>query len=216
MAHIGETPTSVVGNTEGRKLVVETLRARIARKLEFSPEQWSLILGSLLGDACLVYTTRGYAFRVNHGVKQKEYVDWKYERLKVFVNSPPRFAKNCYYFRTVTHNAFSSLRALFYPKGRKEVPEELVASEMNPLILAVWIMDDGSRDGRQLRINSQSFTEKENQFLAHVLRAKLGIETTLNRDKKQFRLRIKQASMPKLIEIVRPYMIPSMLYKFSL
>ena len=203
-------------NTEGRKLVVETLRARKARGLEFSPEQWSLILGSLLGDAYLVWTTRGYAFRVNHGVRQKEYVDWKYEKLKAFVNCPPRFADRCYYFRTVTHDAFSSLRALFYPKGRKEVPRELIASEMNPLILAVWIMDDGSKDSQQLRINSQSFTEEENKFLAEVLRAKFGIETTLNRDKKQFRLRVCQASMRELIKLTRPYVIPTMLYKFSL
>jgi len=203
-------------NTEGRKLVVETLRARVARELEFSSEQWSLVLGSLLGDAHLVRTTRGYAFRVNHGVKQKDYVDWKYEKLKDFVNSPPRFAERCYYFRTVTHDAFSNLRTLFYPRGKKEVPEELIASEINPLLLAVWVMDDGSKDGRQLRINSQSFTEEENQFLAQILRAKLGIEATLNRDKKQFRLRIAQSSMPKLIEAVRPYIIPGMLYKFSL
>ena len=203
-------------NTEGRRLVVETYRARAARKLEVSPEQWSLILGSLLGDAYLVCTTRGYAFRVNHGVKQKDYVDWKYQKLKDFVNSPPRFAERCYYFRTVTHDAFSSLRALFYPKGRKEVPRELITSEMNPWLLAVWIMDDGSKDGRQLRINSQSFTEEENKFLAEVLRAKLGIEATINRDKKQFRLRIAQASMRKLNDLIRPLMIPSMLYKLSL
>ena len=195
---------------------METYLARKARNLAFNPDQWSLILGSLLGDGYLVRTTRGYGFRVNHGIKQAKYVDWKYFKLKDFVNSPPRFAKGCYYFRTVSHDAFSSLQALFYPKGKKEVPRELIASGMDPLALAIWIMDDGSREGKQLRINSQSFSEDENHFLADVLRAKLGIEATINRDKKQFRLRISQASMPKLIEMVRPHFIPSMLYKLSL
>ena len=148
-------------NTEGRKLVVETYRARTARELEFDHDQWSLILGSLLGDAYLVRTTRGFAFRVNHGIKQSDYVDWKYEKLKDFANSPPRFAKGCYYFRTVSH-------------------------------------------------------EEENQFLAEVLRAKLGIQATINKDKKLFRLRVANASMPKLTELIRPFLIPSMLYKLSL
>jgi recombination protein RecA len=194
---------------------VETFRARIARKLEFSSDQWSLILGSLLGDAYLVKTTRGYAFRVNHGIKQKDYVDWKYEIIKDFVNSPPQFADHCYYFRTVSHDAFSFLRLLFYPKGIKVIPKEFVASEINPLLLAVWIMDDGSKEGNQLRINSQSFTKEENIYLAEILRAKLGIEATINRDKNRFRLRIAKSSMQKLIDLISPYMVPSMLYKLS-
>jgi len=217
VAHIGETLVSNdTGNTEGRELVVDTYLARRARKLEFTSEQIDLIIGSLLGDAYLVRTTRGYAFRVNHGIKQVDYVDWKYEKLKDFVNSSPRFAEGCYYFRTVTHDVFDSLRTQFYPNGKKQVPKELIASTMNPLLLAVWIMDDGSRDSNQLRINSQSFSEEENHFLASVLRAKLGIEASINRDKTQFRLRIAQSSMPRLVKMVRPHFIPSMLYKLSL
>ena len=173
------------------------------------------MIGSLLGDGYLVGTTRGYAFRVNHGIHQKDYVDWKYEKLKDFVNSPPRFAENCYYFRTITHDALISLQAQFYPNGKKEVPRELIASRLSPMILAVWIMDDGSKDNNQIRINSQSFSEEDNRFLVSVLRAKLGIEATINRDKKLYRLRISQSGMPKLIELIRPYIIPSMLYKFS-
>ena len=194
---------------------MDTFLARIARKLEFSSEQWDLIIGSLLGDGYLVQTTRGYAFRVNHGTHQKDYVDWKYEKLKDFVNSFPKFAENCYYFRTVTHDAFNDLQAQFYPKGKKQVPRQLIASRMNPMTLAVWLMDDGSKDSNQIRINSQSFSEEDNQFLANVLWANLGIVTTINHDKKFFRLRVAQSSMAKLIGLVRPYIIPCMLYKFS-
>lgn len=87
---------------------------------------------------------------------------------------------------------------------------------MNPFILAVWIMDDGSKEGNQLRINSQSFSENDNIKLIELLRAKLGINSTLNRDKKWFRLRIKKESMSTLVEMIRPYIIPSMLYKLPL
>ena len=49
-----------------------------------------------------------------------------------------------------------------------------------------------------MRINSQSFSKKENEILQRILKAKLGIKTTLNKDKKWFRLRVADKSMKKL------------------
>ena len=203
-----------MGNTEGKKLVVETIFARQARKQEVSTKQRDLIVASLLGDGYLVKTTRGYAFRVNHGPAQKDYVDWKYEILKDLVNSPPKFAEKCYYFRTVSHSFFGHLKEQFYNGKKKVVPYKLVENQMNPFILAVWIMDDGSKDGKQLRINSQSFSKDENLFLRDVLQAKFGINATLNQDKGKYRLRIKGQSMARLRRLIMPYIIPNMLYKF--
>ena len=201
------------GNTEGRKLVVETIFARKARKQELSLEQRDLIVGSLLRDGYLVKTTRGYAFRVNHGPIQKNYVDWKYGMLRNLVNSSPRFAEKCYYFRTVSYPFFDQLQEQFYSGNKKVVPCEVVEKQMNPFVLAVWIMDDGSKDGRQLRINSQSFSKYENLFLRDILQTKLGIRSTLNQDKGRYRLRISDQSMADLRKQVMPYIIPSMLYK---
>ena len=184
-----------------------------ARTKLLTDQQTSLVIGSMLGDGYLVKTTSGFAFRVNHGLLQKDYVDWKYQLLKDFANSPPKQSGSCYYFRTVTHPTFVQLKDSFYQDRRKIVPKETLEDLIDPFALAVWIMDDGSRDGRQLRINSQCFSKAENEFLQCVLRAKLGILTTLNRDKTQFRLRVAQESMAHLREIVIPYIIPSMLYK---
>ena len=77
-------------------------------------------------------------------------------------------------------------------------------------------MDDGSKDGRQLRINSQSFSREENETLISILKAKFGIVATLNRDKDRFRLRVKASSMSIVRQITAPYIIPSMRYKLSL
>ena len=49
-----------------------------------------------------------------------------------------------------------------------------------------------------------------------LLRAKLGIKVNLNRDKDRFRLRVQSGSMEKLIRMITPYIIPSMLYKLPL
>ena len=202
-----------MGNTEGRKFVVDTVFSRQARKHKIDEEQQDLIVASLLGDGYLVKTTRGFAFRVNHCPGQKEYVDWKWKFLKNLVNSPPRFAEKCYYFRTVSHPYFSELRGQFYDERVKVVPHELIKDRLNPFILAVWIMDDGSKDGGQLRINTQCFSKNENIVLKDLLRAKLEIIATLNRDKGQYRLRICGQSMPQLLRLVKPHIIPSMLYK---
>ena len=103
-----------------RKFVfMDTLRARRTRLTSLTRRQKSIIVGSLLGDAYLVKTTCGYAFRVNHGLLQKCYVDWKYEELKNLTNSAPRQSTRCYYFRTVSHKHFLELQKEFYRGGAK-------------------------------------------------------------------------------------------------
>ncbi len=193
---------------------MNTKRAREARKIEIGERQKEVIIGSLLGDAHLVKTTCGFAFRANHGIVQKDYVDWKYREMENLTNSSPKIYKNSCYFRTVSHPFFKILRKTFY-KGRRKIVPKILEKWITPLALSVWIMDDGSRDGNQLRINSQCFSKKENIELIHILEAKLGIKATLNRDKDMFRLRIANSSMKKLKSLVKPFIVPSMRYKFS-
>ena len=199
-----------------RKLVfMDTYRARNARSVELTERQFSIAVGSLLGDGYLVPTTRGYALRINHSIAQKPHVDWKYKELELFTNTPPRQSSSCYYFRTVSHHQFDQLREAFYCGQRKIAPLRL-SDWINPLVLSVWIMDDGAREGNQLRINTQSFSQEENESFIEILKAKLGITATLNRDKDRFRLRVNAASMLNVQQMVAPYIVPSMHYKFSL
>jgi recombination protein RecA len=193
---------------------MDTKKARNARGQQLTARQHEIIVGSLLGDGCLTPTTRGFAFRVNHGMNQAAYVDWKYRELENLTNSPPQYCGRSYYFRTVSHPYFDRLRQHFYVEKRKVIPAQLTGW-MSPLVLSVWVMDDGARDGRQLRINTQSFSRDENEQLIHILMAKLGIAATLNRDKDRLRLRVCAASVQDVRQIVAPYMIPSMHYKLS-
>lgn len=194
---------------------MDTKRARSARNQQLTTRQQEIVIGSLLGDGYLVRTTRGFAFRVNHGVRQKAYVDWKYHELETLTNSPPRQYRNSYYFRTVSHPFFDALRQQFYVGRRRILPKRIV-TWITPLTLSVWLMDDGARDGGQLRFNTQSFSRKENLHLIRILEATLGITVTLNRDKDRFRLRVNAKSMPRVRQLVAPFIIPSMQYKLSL
>ena len=175
-----------------------------------------MVVGALLGDAYLMPTTAGFCFRVNHGLLQRAYVDWKYSQLVQFVRTAPRQVDNCYYFRTVSHPYFKALRAEFYGEsGKKTVPLELLWSEVGSFGLAVWFMDDGAREGGQFRINTQSFSFVENEWVAEFLRAKFGIGATLNRDKDRFRLRISYEAAERFMELIRVHVRPDMLYKLS-
>ena len=214
MAHIGETLSRAIPR-EG-SFVVETHFARHARETPLSSLQRELIIGSLLGDAYLMPTTAGYCFRVNHGKQQRAYVDWKFKLLAGYVRTPPRESGNCYYFRTVTHPEFSLYRKFFYSNSRKVVPIELLDEQFTGFSFAVWLMDDGAADRKQMRLNTQSFSLNENELLISFLRAKFGIEARLNRDKDRYRLRIMDASMERLKSLIEPHVIPNMLYKLPL
>jgi hypothetical protein len=74
-------------------------------------------------------------------------------------------------------------------------------------------MDDGSADRGAVRLNTQSFSLDENAELAALLATKFDLETSVNRDKTGFRLRVAAGSRGRLIGIVAPHFHPGMMYK---
>ena len=202
------------GNTEGRLLVVETLFARTARKLALTSRQRDLVIGSVLGDGYLMPTTAGCCFRVSHGLQQRQYVVWKFGIISDFVRTAPRECDGSYYFRTITHPEFSGLRQAFYGGAlQKVLPVGLLYQELTAFGLAIWFMDDGACDRKQLRINTQCFSVDENNMLIEFLQAKFGIVARLNKDKDRYRLRIGEGSVGRFVNLVGQHLIPSMLYK---
>lgn len=194
---------------------METHFGRAARSLPLTHRQYEIVVGSLLGDATLAKTTSGFCFRVHHGIAQRELVDWKYDQLREFVRTPPRISGHGCYFRTVTHPAFSEMATAFYRQGRKVIPGAIIGEYLTALTMAVWIMDDGAADGRQLRLNTQCFSDDDVQLLAALVSRTFGFTVTINRDKGKPRLRFAQASMPILTQSVIAHILPSMRYKFA-
>jgi hypothetical protein len=86
---------------------------------------------------------------------------------------------------------------------------------LTPLVLAVWIMGDGSgmRDGG-FKLSSHSFTKEENELLCTVLMDKYGIQATVHRDRTYFNVYVWKRSVPLLHAMVKPYLLPSCEYKF--
>ena len=182
--------------------------------------QNSLIIGSILGDGYVrIMPGRKNAFlEINHSANQKEYVDWKYEMLRDVCRSSPKLRKGngkrlAYRFYTRQLKAITDLYKDFYRNGRKIIPENL---NIDPIVLAVWYMDDGSKCGDgNFYLNSQQFDLNGQKNLVSALR-NVGLCVTVNKDKIYYRLRFARSSVSKLKEIIGKTIIPSMRYKIGL
>ncbi len=182
--------------------------------------QRSIIIGTILGDGYvrIISGKKNALLEINHAFSQKAYVDWKYAELKALCKSAPKSRKNngtriAYRFTTRQHPEITKLHLLFYRDGKKSIPEYL---NLDPIMLAVWFMDDGSRcRASDVYLNTQQFDLTDQERLRAML-ASIGIESSLNKDKEYLRIRIKKSSIPLLFKIISPYIISSMAYKIGL
>lgn len=181
--------------------------------------QKSVIIGSILGDGYIrIIPGRQDAFlEINQSIKAKDYVNWKFSVLKNICRSRPYVRKinekrTVYRFFTKQHPEITSLLKKFYRDRKKIIPPDL---KLNPIILAVWFMDDGSKTRKcDVYLNSQQFNLSDQKRLIYLLR-QIGLRARLNRDKKYYRIRFLKESISKLNQLIEPYIIPSMRYKLS-
>ena len=194
----------------------------------FPPHQFDVIIGSLLGDARLECRSIGLRYpvtarlRVHHGEKQEEYVFWKYETLKDFVLKAPRESswnnpkrglhEVSWYFHTKSIREFGALHRWFYRNSVKILPEDIF-DVLTPQMIAVWFMDDGSNNGENFTINTHGFSSEEQARIANFFKNRYGITATVVKDRTKFKLAIGRNDYAKFADIVRPFIIPSMIYK---
>ena len=185
-----------------------------------TPVQYSVIVGSILGDGYLrIMPGRRAAFlEINHSINEKDYVDWKYQILRNLVRTGPKPRKGkekriAYRFFTRQHPQLTDLLRNFYRINQKIIPENL---QLNSLMITVWFMDDGSKTYNTYYLNTQRFSRETQLRLIRILKEQFGIKSSLNKDKIYYRLRIYQESAEKFIKIIKKYLIPSMRYKLGL
>jgi len=179
-------------------------------------EQKSIIIGSILGDGYLrIVPGRKNAFlEINHSISEKDYVDWKYQKLKNLIKSPPKIRRGrgrriAYRFFTRQHPEITKLYHKFYQDKEKIIPN----LKLNPLMIAVWFMDDGNKSYKTYYLNTQCFDYLSQKKLIQMLKEQYGIDSSLNRDKEYYRIRIKQNSAGRFKKLIGIYIIPEMKYK---
>lgn len=199
------------------------------KTLHLSDIQREVLVGTLLGDGCLetINSGRTYRLKIEHYLKQKEYLNWKYEIFKPWVLTPPRIrrklsygAERDYYsLSTLSHSAFRFYGQQFYGSGKKSIPK-VIHKLLTPLALAVWFMDDGSiksNHHKALVIHAQSFSQDDLQKMINVLEKKFGVKAKLRkrRDGSGFVLYILSETIEKFVKLVKPYILPSLSYKLG-
>ena len=117
-------------------------------------------------------------------------------------------------FQTWTYTSFNWIYDLWYDNKIKHVPE-CINQYMTPLALAIWIMNDGAKIGKSIKLCTNSFSYYDCLLLIKALNNNFNIKASIqsagNQD--QYLIYIWKESMTDLINIVSPYIIPEMKYK---
>lgn len=204
----------------------------------------SVLVGCLLGDGYMYQTkakNKGVSLKFKQSSIHKDYLFFLYDYFLTrgyCTNSGPREYrtvlinssgnKKIYYgyeFSLFTFSSLNWLYDLFYKDGVKIISPELI-NYLTPMSLAFLIMDDGCwvSGSKSVRIATNNFTHEEVKLLVSMLYTKFGLDCTVQMLSKKggnlpldkYSIYVKVASLPKLRELVVPYMVPSMMYKLGL
>lgn len=202
-------------------------RVNTASTEKLSSIQQEVLVGTLLGDGRLECRSKngGARLRVHHADSQYDFLYWKYNIFRnVVTREPWKVMWQSYvtgtlypswFFHTKTLLSLRSLYQLFYPKGKKVVPDT-IGTLLTPRALATWFMDDGCSTRTSLILNTQGFLASEQVLLQHWLKRKLRIETTLQKDRLTYRLWMNAVNAQRFMNVIHPYILPCMQYKIKL
>jgi len=118
--------------------------------------------------------------------------------------------------QTRTYPFFTILHSLFYKNKIKTLPAtEILFQLITPVSLAHMIMCDGARRNESVIICTDNLTINEVVKLMNILIVKFRLNCTLHYDNDKARIYISKSSINTLINLVNPYIIPSMQYKLK-
>ena len=194
------------------------------------------LVGMLLGDGYVNTTNGKHELSVLHSIAQKDYCEHKAARVKQILGG--KFNVREYAngpggrYRAVkfvsSHPYWANLKSWVYPNGRKTYTRRLLEM-LTPEGIAFWYMDDGSarrntnKDGWVTSVatdiatmcsESECLTIRDYFLEVHQIEWKIRCKKGSPSDK-AFYIQCNTAQSRKFAELVRPYIIPSMLYKLA-
>jgi hypothetical protein len=197
------------------------------KTLKLTDIQKSILVGTLLGDGHLETQDGGktYRLKLEHQIAQRDYLEWIYGQFKEWVPGEvrKRIKKNGHVyvlFDTYSHGAFRFYAQQFYPNGTKVIPK-LISKLLNPIVLAIWFMDDGSWKSdhhKTFIIHTLGYSKRDLELVQSALKNKFEIETSLHSQKnKYWRLYIRSEFADTFRKLIKPYtsQIPSMKNKMG-
>ena len=198
--------------------------------VNLTKKQEAAIIGMILGDAYLQPTGEKNArLRLEHQAPHREYLVWKTKLLpNLFQGKPTILArvhpitKRTYRYVRQQSNAspiLGKLRKLFYPNGKKRIPENLEQLFRDDITFAIWFYDDGyyyERDKCSYLYLGR--VPKEEARIAHdAIQKRFDVASgVLDKKNKGFALYFSREESKKIKSIVEKYYVPVMAYKIPL
>jgi DNA-directed RNA polymerase beta subunit len=165
-------------------------------------DQWSILLGSLLGDSALMFdqTEMVEGWQCEHSIKQVDYVDWKRKQLAGLgvrqydqvhaegkIHGCSRATVRSRSLQIQNRPLAERLHALGYQVRNKRLTKDWL-DQLTELAFAVWFIDDGCLSSTSKKKNkpryqavlaTHSFTYEEVLLIQKVLFEKFGLITGL-------------------------------------
>jgi len=195
--------------------------------IKLAPYQRSVIIGLLLSDGWLTFSNKknlNARLGLTQSLAHFKYAWSVFTLLSPYCSSYPisrrreRLGIISYSIEFFTRSlpCFTEFHSWFYPQGTKIIPDNIYAL-LTPVALAHWIEGDGYARPHGLILCTDSYSIENVVRLMNVLIIKFRVKCTIRVHRKdQYRIYIREESMPLIRHIVKPHFSPSMLYKFKL
>jgi len=189
-----------------------------------------IIIGMTFGDGNLQWRD-GYinpSLRINHSIKQKEYLLWKIDLIKPLFHydiTKGYFEKDVvnkkngktYKICGITTRVNSKLKTAYKLTYKPyKIFTRAALDKLTPLGIAIWYMDDGCMNVKNRTVMISTYTSlEENKIIQEYFKDKWDINWVIARHKDKYFLYkgYKSIDMVKFIDLVKSFIIPSMLYK---
>ena len=187
----------------------------------YNSNQLSMIIGCLLGDACI---SAGGEFCAVHGDSLRVYIEYKASILDRPVNyceTPKAYGQGAWKFRSEVVAQLKYLRSLIYKNGKKTIRH--ATQYLDDIAMAFWYMDDGclvkSKYGSYTaQFHTEGFSDEDAKLLVAYLKKQFGIDSHVYNRKLTSGLKpiivvSRKNDAEVLFKTVRKFIHPSMRYK---
>lgn len=193
---------------------------KFSKLIPLTKKQEEILIGHILGDGHLRNNWTNISGKIEQGYKQKAYAEWKYNELKNLCSDFKFYKRKTIdnrtglyyesYGATILANPdLNKYYNLFYNNdGIKYISKEIM-NLFTPLSLAVMFMDDGTKTPSGYRLCTQCFSLQDLNLLVDKL-LDMNIFSTICKDNTLY---IPSKSKDVFTYLIKPYIIPSMLYK---
>lgn len=202
-------------------------------KTKFNKESRNLLISMLLGDGTI---SNNNVFKLSHGYKQKEYLEWKINLLneygiknnglKEYVSTKGYNTGDIVYYSQLSIIPFIKLLRRIIYKPKKNYSNRKILNRLNALGLAIWYMDDGHINVRKTNDKIHGFyikiatclSKENNQIIIDYFKEVWNVSFyQFKEGKETYSLCCGTQEGIKFIEIVKPYIesCPSMIYKIQ-